>query len=302
MKMFRNIENILIKLEVLFNYPVVTKFSKKTFITNWVDNNNIIHADLKYFKKRFCNTRLLIVLTTFSRPDSCLRVITSVNNSIAYKNMNLEEVVFLVLNDKSQADYQAVKIQCRKIFGEQLIWLDSRQHHGKKYFWCVHQMAFLMAKAINPEMYLYLQDDIDFSEDLLVKLDQLWMLTEQDKKRRVIYLFSENNDDYDINGRWINFRREIHPSGLLRKTQWLDLQAFYCDLKYLIFLRFWVMPVPEKRWKFDSTLSSGVGMQITRRSFGKVNIYQSSPSLIMHGYEQSVMNIATRALRPFDNR
>ena len=300
--MFSRIEKILFELEIQLNYPIVMKFFRKTFITRWIGDNNIIREDFKHLGKKFSSTRLLIVLTTFSRPDSCLRVITSVHNIITYKNMNPKEVVFLVLNDKSQADYQAVKIQCREIFGEQLIWLDSSQHHGKKYFWCMHQIAFLVAREIMPAMCLYLQDDIDFSEDLLEKLDQLWMLTAQDNKRRVIHLFSDHNDNYDNNGRWINFKREIHPSGLLRKTQWFDLQAFYCDLKFLELLSFWVIPVPEKRWKNDSTLSSGVGRQFTCRSFNKANIYQCSPSLIMHGYEKSVMNIEARALRPFDNR
>jgi len=300
--MFSRIEKILFKLEDLFKYPIVMEYHCKTFISKWAYDNKIIYDELKYLENKFSNIRLLIVLTTFNRPDSCFRVIKSIYNSIIYKNMKLEDVVILVLNDKSQSDYQTVKSHCQEIFGEQLIWLDSKQHHGKKYFWCVHQMAFLIAREIMPSMYLYFQDDIDFSEDLLLKLDQLWMLTEQDKKRRVIYLFSEKNDDYDVNGRWINFRSEIHPSGLLRITQWFDLQAFYCDIKFLEFLQFWVKPVPEKRWEMDSTISSGVGRQFTCRSFNKANIYQCSPSLITHGFEKRAMNPEARALRAFDNR
>ena len=300
--MFSRIEKILFNFEELANYPILIKCNRKTFTSKWTYDNKNIHKDLKSLVKKFNNIKLLIVLTTYSRPDGCMRVVKSAYNCLMYKNMKPEEVAFLVLNDKSQSNYRTVKTHCQEILGEQLIWLDSKQHHGKKYFWCIHQMAFLVAREIMPTMYLYLQDDIDFSEDLLVKLDKLWMLTEQDKKREVIYLFSEQNDDYDFNGRWINYRREIHPSGLLRKTQWFDLQAFYCGIKYLEFLRFWVTPVPEKRWKTDSTLSSGVGRQFTCRSFNKANVYQCSPSLITHGYEKSMMNPEARLLLEFDNR
>lgn len=300
--MFGVFEKILFELEIRLDYPIVMDFFSKTFTHKWTIDNNLIQNDLKLSDKTFHNTKLLVVLTTFNRPEGCLRVINSLLNSIRHKKISLNELVILVLNDKSGSEYQPVEELCRQNFGQRLIWMDARQHHGKKYFWCVHQMAFLLAREIRPARCLYLQDDIDFQDDFLDKLDQLWMLTSDDDNRRVLYLFSDHNDDYEINGRWIDYERENHPSGLLRKTQWFDLQAFYCDLRFLELLNFRVMPVPEKRWENDSALSSGVGRQFTCRSFGKANIYQCNPSLITHGYEDSAMNPEARILRELDNR
>ena len=69
-----------------------------------------------------------------------------------------------------------------------------------------------------------------------------------------------------------------------------------CGLDYRM------IPVHPNRWRRNPGLSSGVGKQLTRRLFGRANVYQCFPPLVFHGGHPSVMNPSARAARSLDNR
>ncbi|MEM7562420.1 MAG: hypothetical protein AAF353_05125 [Pseudomonadota bacterium] len=248
-------------------------------------------------------TKILISITTHNRSESCLHVINKLSESIRCSEISLSEVIVLVFNDESDADYAVTKSEAEAKLKHQLVWLNSCKTQGKRNFWNTHQLSFLAAKYISPKYYLSLQDDLDFESNFLENLFDQWEKLSCDKGPKAIYLYSEDEIPLaDRNGRWIRFSPEQTPAKNILKIQWLDLQGYFCDLSFLNHLEFKIYPIPASWWRFRPSRSSGVGRQITVRSFGHANIYQPYPALITHGHVSSVMNPKARSRRPLDNR
>lgn len=242
---------------------------------------------------------LLVVLTTYARPSLCLRKLQTLPSLIEATQHNLR-VHVLVLCDASSHDYAACKREARMIFGDQVTFLDARERLGKPGYWKAYQTAFLAAQRLCPTHTLFLQDDVQYTEGMLRDAYRLWQRTEQDDARRVIYLFS--SDDDEPNGRWIRYSRKVLADKELRRTQWFDLQAYLVDLRFFELLDYRMVPVHVNRWRRRPSLSSGVGAQLTRRLFGLGNVYQAAPPLVLHGAHHSEMNPEARAVRNLDNR
>jgi len=242
---------------------------------------------------------LLIVLTTYARASLCLRKLQTLPELLRALE-HAPSVHVLVLCDASSDDYSTARRAGRELFGEHLTWLDARERLGKPGYWMTYQTAFLAAKHLRPEHTLFLQDDVQYTASLLRDAYALWDQTSDDPRRRVLYLFSSEDDEPD--GRWIRFRR-LRCRGLpLYLTQWLDLQSYFVDLRFFALLDFRMVPVDTNRWRRRAYLSSGVGAQITRRLFDRCNIYQAAPPLVLHGAHPSEMNPEARTVRSLDNR
>jgi hypothetical protein len=239
---------------------------------------------------------LMVVLTTFARPAAAARLLSDL--SLALERAGLSErSALLVLHDACGRDYAAAQ-QVAESISPRLLWLDARERFGKPGFWKVHQTALLCAHAWQPRLALYLQDDVEFDADLLTVALELWHATERDLLRRVLYLFSSNDDE--ARGRWVQFeRRDVGPC---RLTNWFDLQAFLVDRAFFELLDYRMVPIHENRWRRRPAQSSGVGRQFTRRLFERAHVYQAWPPLIVHGAAPSTMNPEARLLRSLDNR
>jgi hypothetical protein len=239
---------------------------------------------------------LAIVLTTFARPAAAERTLAGL--SIALERARLtERSALLVLHDACGRDYARAR-RAAEASSPEVLWLDARTHFGKPQFWTLHQTALLVARAWRPLLCLYLQDDVEFEPDLLVRALDLWEATERDVLRRVLYLFSSGDDEQA--GRWIHFERR--DAGPCRLTNWFDLQAFLVDRAFFDLLDHRMVPVHPNRWKRRPSQSSGVGRQFTRRLFGRAHVYQAWPPLVVHGAAPSTMNPEARRTRSLDNR
>ena len=243
-------------------------------------------------------TDLLIVLTTYDRARLCERKLESLPELIRRAG-RLEHVHLLVLCDASSDDYGPARMLAQRLFGSAVTWLDAHTHLGKANYWKTYQTAFLAAKRLQPIHTLFLQDDVQYEADLLRDAYALWDNTESDPNRRLIYLFS--TDDDEAQGRWIRFVRDELPALGLRLTQWFDLQSYLVDRAFFEQLDYRMVPVHPNRWRRKAQLSSGVGAQLTRRLFGRANLYQAWPALVVHGAHQSKMNPGARAVRSLDN-
>lgn len=241
---------------------------------------------------------LLIVLTTFARPELCLRKLQSLPSLLAAHGANLKAHV-LVLRDACSKDYSQAKDEAYARFGDRVTFLEAEHHLGKAGYWKTYQTAFLAAKHLKPKHCLFLQDDVQYTRQLLRDSYDLWERTGSDPNRRVVYLFSSEDDEPE--GRWVRFKRQDLPDGKLRLTQWFDLQAYFVDLRFFEALDFRIVPVHSNRFRRRPSLSSGVGAQLTRRLFGRCNVYQATLPLVLHGAHPSVMNPEARAARSLDN-
>jgi hypothetical protein len=164
----------------------------------------------------------------------------------------------------------------------------------------MHQTAFDVARLWRPERALYLQDDIEFEPDMLLRAERIWAATERDPLRRVLYLFSSSDDE--AQGRWVSFDRRELQNVPFRLTNWFDLQAFMVDRQFFELLGYRMVEIHPNRWRRRPQQSSGVGRQLTRRLFGRANVYQAWPPLVAHGAEPSTMNPEARLQRSLDNR
>ena len=239
---------------------------------------------------------LMIVLTTFGRPLLATRLLATLRAALDEARLT-ERAALLVLHDACEEDYTAARHAARRVCPSHL-WLDARQRFGKPEFWQVHQTVLLAARAWRPQLALYLQDDVEFAPDLITQARALWSATAHDPLRRALYLFSSSDDE--AGGRWVPFERR--PAGRVRQTNWFDLQAFMVDRAFFELLDHRMVPIHPNRWRRRPEQSSGVGRQLTCRLFGRGNVYQAWPPLVMHGAAPSSMNPEARRLRPLDNR
>jgi hypothetical protein len=240
---------------------------------------------------------LLVVVTTYQRPESCAHVLSSLKRAI--ERVQPISVRILVFHDRGHDSYRSTCDLAHSLFGADLTWLNARTQLGKSAYWKTYQTSFLAARAVRPRYALYLQDDLQFAETMLVDAFSMYEATKRDPLRRVIYLYSSQADE--PSGRWIRFRRVAAGEGIAL-TQWFDLQAFFADLAFFELLSYRLIPVHANRWRRRSSLSSGVGRQLTIRLRGRANIYQAYPPLVFHGAEPSQMNPDVRAHEPLDNR
>jgi hypothetical protein len=239
---------------------------------------------------------LAIVLTTFARPAAAERLLANLYVALERARMT-ERSALLVLRDACGRDYGRA-LRAADGLSPEVLWLDARRRFGKPEFWQVHQTALLVARAWQPRLCLYLQDDVEFEADLLIRALELWHATERDLLRRVLYLFSSSDDEH--RGRWVHFERR--DAGPCRLTNWFDLQAFLVDRAFFDLLDHRMVPVHPNRWKRRPATSSGVGRQFTRRLFGRAHVYQAWPPLVAHGAAPSTMNPEARLARSLDNR
>lgn len=242
---------------------------------------------------------LLIVLTTYARSELCklkLRNLPALLEALPRS----KRVHVLVLRDHCAQDYSEAREEAYRRFGDRVTFLEANQHLGKAGYWKTYQVAFMAANLLKPKHTLFLQDDVQYTHRLLSDTYALWQETAADSRRRVLNLFSSADDE--PNGRWVRFQRQDQPGGALRLTQWFDLASYFVDLRFFEELDFRVVPVHPYRFRRRPTLSSGVGAQLTRRLFGRCNVYQAHPPLVLHGAHPSVMNPEARSARSMDNR
>lgn len=239
---------------------------------------------------------LMVVLTTFARPAAAARLLSDLSLAIDRAGLG-DRSALLVLHDACGRDYGAARRVAEDTASERL-WLDARERFGKPEFWKMHQTALLVARAWQPRLALYLQDDVEFDGGLIADALALWHATERDLLRRVLYLFSSSDDE--ASGRWVHFERR--NAGPCRLTNWFDLQAFLVDRAFFELLDYRMVPIHENRWRRRPGQSSGVGRQFTRRLFERAHVYQSWPPLVVHGASPSTMNPEARRQRSLDNR
>ena len=240
---------------------------------------------------------LMIVVTTYGRPDSTARLLRQLTAAL-HASSRAQSVALLVLRDACAGDYSLARAESRELDPHH-VWLDARQRFGKTQFWRIHQTALDVARVWRPRRALYLQDDVEFEPDLLLRADRIWQATEHDPQRRVLYLFSSRDDE--PNGRWVSYRRRDVSGAPCRLTNWFDLQGFLVDRQFFELLDYRMVPVHPNRWKRRPMQSSGVGRQWSRRLFERAHVYQAWPPLVAHGTEPSTMNPEARQRRSLDN-
>jgi hypothetical protein len=280
-------------LEYRVNLPLLPMPGADTAWEGWQNADEALRALRGWSEDP---PEFLLVLTTYARPQACLRTLQMLKRSSEFYG---GRVHLLVLNDSSETCYAQARDYAHELWGSDVVWLDAIDHHGKTRFWRAHQVAFDAVRLSSARLYFSIQDDVCFDPDLLVRVRDLWNRLPDDEPR-LLYLMSCPDDE--PRGRWVRYERREVPGMPVRRTQWFDLQAFVCDERFVHAMGSRVLPIRRGRWKWDPMLSSGVARQLTLRSLGRCAIYQAHPSLVTHGHEESLMNPEARDVRALDNR
>jgi hypothetical protein len=239
----------------------------------------------------------LFVITTYNRAAPCQRLVTELARNARALAPARSHVV--VLDDASAQDYAGARGALKEHFPEAHAYLRARRNVGKAGFWKTYQTAFFAAQHLRPRHAIFLQDDLELRERFLENALETWNAIE-DPRKRVLNLFTAADDE--PGGRWVRFQRVEFDHARYRLTQWFDLAAFLVDSSFFELLGYRIFPVHQNRWKRNPVISSGVGAQLTRRLYGRGNVYQVTEPLLSHGSEPSLMNPEARQVRPFDNR
>ena len=265
------------------------------------DSNNVV----SFLKNK--NINILITITTYKRQKelidilenlSCSLKITQYSYFVLVLHDGLKDVD--LKNDLAKFEIEIISI-LHRLFGNNAAILFAARNHGKREFWKTHHFILNTAKIVNCDYLLSMQDDLDFSSDIINTAFKMWKSIKTiDSEFHVLSLFSTETDDPF--GRWINFFRIDFSELKVRRTDWFDLPCFLIDRRGLAILNFSVLPISPKRWSLDCNLSSGVGEQLTRRLFNKCSIYQCYPPLVFHGKSTSEMHYQERMKNPLDNR
>ena len=240
---------------------------------------------------------LCIVLTTHARPKACAELLLELARELPAELAPHTQVIVLI--DRSELDYAAAIEVGRSSFGEQVTWLESTRWLGKPGFHLVHRAAFALVRTLQPQLTLFIQDDLSLVPGFFARALSTWSAID-DPRKAVLSLFA--TDDDEPHGRWVRFTRETLPGGAVRRTQWFDLPAFLVDQRFFELLDYRVFAPDPLRFADGLPRSSGVGEQLTRRLWGRGDVYQVVETLTHHGAHPSVMNADARQLRPMDNR
>lgn len=240
---------------------------------------------------------LCVLISSHKRPEACAELLQQLQAALPAPLRDRTQVI--VLEDQSESDYAAVAHQGRALFADRFLLLRSQRWLGKPGYHLTYQAAFVLIRKLQPAHTLFIQDDLSLAPDFFIRTFALWGSI-RDPKRAVLSLASFEDDE--LRGRWTRFKRRELLSGTLRKTQWFDLQAYLVDRCFFETLKYRVFPSEPLRFEQRTGISSGVGEQLTRRLWRRVNIYQVAETLVFHGAHASVMNADARSDRPLDNR
>ena len=192
-----------------------------------------------------------------------------------------QEIV--VLDDKSDFDMTEVT-DYADIY-------QSMERLGKQKYWQQWRTAFSIARDSDDELFIFMPDDF-----LKLDYDQIEKLHQQLKVRP--YSMNLIND-----GREECFRAfKPQPQDLdgfeALKVGFNDC-GFFCNKKTLKLLQHRIERIDPQRFIWDSSLSSGVGQQLTTRMRGS-GVFMLMPvkSLAVHSDHPSIMHPEERKKNP----
>lgn len=213
-----------------------------------------------------------VIITTYNRPWMLKTLLDDV-----FRNCKDKNVKVVVFDDGTEAyidlkeyDLQLVRYQ---------------KNNGKANFWKVIDDTFKYVKNIDARYYFYLQDDVRLVDDFFEKSIEIYNSIDDPSKISLGTLIVECQRDQP---KWTGFVPEKFDR--YYKTQWCEL-FFVAEKKLFEVLEYKMMQVNKNRWKYEPTLGSGVGKQISLRlqSLG-YNMYHVVNSLVEHDDHESVMN------------
>lgn len=198
------------------------------------------------------------------------------------------DVFLLIINDHSMEDYSEVEKYLADKFKGRYEYLVNPVNYGKKMYWKTINTGFLRLADHKFDYFFQIADDMRLVKSFFLKAIKAWSII-PDKKKACL------NISIDYSRLMTPFWTSYHPHAVsfdghdFIKTGWTDM-CLVSSGTYLEALNFMISPV-DPRWSGNKELSSGVGMQISRRliSMG-YTIYSLKKSLVISDDHPSMMH------------
>jgi len=228
--------------------------------------------------------KLIILITTFKRPKKLLSLLKQI-----YEQQQNKRIKLIVFEDFSTFNYENTKSFFINNFSNST-WFKASQHFGKPNYWLLIENLYKNVKEEDSDYIIQLPDDIglvdDFFNQAITQFNQI-----KDPKKICLNLLQDNRTSKPL---WTPVK-QINK-GEVFKVGWVDM-CFIATKRFFKTLNYSIEPVSYS-WSNNKNLSSGVGMQISKRLYKKYNLYQVKKSLVIHGIHDSVMHPEHRKITP----
>lgn len=231
-------------------------------------------------------TKVLVVITTFNRPDGLLRLLQDIK-----KNSSEFDIEVHVYDDASSVDNVIAVNYLRDNF--KYHYVKFPRNRGKKLYYRTMNDIFTKIKASDFDYFFQLPDDVTLVPDFFKRSIDTWCDIEDfDKICLSTLLIKERLEIQN----WVNFKpQEIF--GVIH-SQWNDM-CYMCERRFFEQLDWIIHSIHPNRWHLDQHKSSGVGQQITQRLHALgLNMYHVWSSLVVMNDCASVMNTTERIKNP----
>ena len=168
-----------------------------------------------------------------------------------------------------------------------IIYTEIEESHTKFLYWKLVTRNFESVRHYDSDYYIMLPDDAILTNNFL---DEAVSKYELINDVNLICLNTFTDTIRYGNKSWGAVNHTPVKVGDVWNTGWVDME-FICTKRFFEALDYTIDPIPLSRWKVDSKLGSGVGLQISQRLTEKgYSIYQVDDSLTFQNEHDSVMN------------
>lgn len=233
---------------------------------------------------------LHIIITTYNRPASLKTLLVQLIGQARDR-----PVAVTIYDDCSPNDPTAMVAELNAPFSIEV--QRATKNRGKHGYWQTFQDAFTRVRKAQPDLVLFLQDDLELEPNFFETMLHTWQAID-DPEKCALYCMLDGRAGATMFPKYPNERQQLNGLDIYR-SQWFDLAAFVAGPKFFELLDYKVLPVPASRWTKNKLLSSGVARQLTGRLLNaRAAIYQVASSLVLHGAHASVMNPYSRSASP----
>jgi glycosyltransferase involved in cell wall biosynthesis len=215
----------------------------------------------------------MIIINTYNR----LEMLTQQVNHFKDKDK------ILIIDDCSPYDV-------KKLFPECYTY-SSRKNGGKREYYKQWAVSLSYLRNTKDNFFLFIADDqLNFDWDRAMTI-----FNELDKHCEP---FAVNNAHDGRKSCWTQFTpkmKEIAGQDFWQ-VGFVDC-GFFCNRLYLELLEFKMFDIDASRF-VNPNISSGVGEQLSKRTYKKANIYLPQKSFVTHGKHESTMHKELRKQQP----
>ncbi|MBA1158171.1 glycosyltransferase family 2 protein [Microvirga mediterraneensis] len=236
--------------------------------------------------------RVHVIVPTYNRPNELRRLLSQIDR----ESPGFEVSVHVYDDGSSEPAY----VEWSSYPNIASLSVSRSANHGKKRYWELVHRILSTVRSTNGDYFYYLADDVQLVPKFFERSIALWDGI-RDSQKVSLHLLLDQREGQPC---WTNYQPHVvdTPQGKVYKSQWVDMLMMF-NRRFLEELEYRIDAVDPGRWNKDPNLSSGVGMQISRRLHQRrASMYLVTDSLLIHEDEPSVMNPEERRRSPIVSR